>query len=228
MEQLAQFVTKSFEFNNCFSAKLLEAKQKTVTLDNKEANAANGASTGKGTQAAFLSFGLSSLFSSSSASNASSCGDGVVGSGNNSLLMDIDATTADYERTDDEASDCAKKSGSVVLGADKCARDKLEGSVEAERDEEEEEDEIDIETDSLSDLEDNKRLIIKTQERPRVIKPTDLRIRLCPVPHSSTPNQSPKNSDKFMDVNNNKKISTVIIRPPITKNWLIPDDTTSE
>lgn len=197
MEQLAQFVTKSFEFNNCFSAKLLEAKQKN--LSGKEvASAAEGA---------FLSFGLSSLSSSvsSSASNASS-----NGSGNNSLMMDIDDNN---ERVEDN-----KHNEEEDLNVKKCAN-----AVE------EEEDEIDIETDSMSDLEDNKRLIIKTpdtvQERLRVIKPTDLRIqglssRFDRSPSGGGKRDVPSSDDKAMDVNNNN----TVIKTPITKNWLIPVD----
>lgn len=203
MEQLAQFVTKSFEFNNCFSAKLLEAKQKN--LSGKEVASAIHSDAAEG---AFLSFGLSTLSSSSvssSASNASS-----NGSGNNSLMMDIDDNN---ERVDDN-----KHNDEEDLIVKECANPV-----------EEEEDEIDIETDSMSDLEDNKRLIIKTQdtvqERLRVIKPTDLRIqglssRLDRSPSGGGKKDVPSSDDKTLDVNNNNKV----IKTPITKNWLIPED----
>lgn len=205
MEQLAQFVTKSFEFNNCFSSKLLEAKQKT------EEDAARAVEAGQ----AFLSFGLSAMSSSSSASN---------GSSNNLLLMDTD----DNEEPEDSkgliASDCGE--GKEGLSGDKSVANNCEEA------------EIDIETDSMSDLEDNKRLIVETQdvqERLRVLRPTDLRIpglaaRLecatsSPASPPSLPTVREGSSDRTKDVNNNNSNKCTVIKPPMTKNWLIPDET---
>lgn len=234
MEQLAQFVTKSFEFNNCFSAKLLEAKQKTSSRDAIAAAATEAE--------AFLSFGLSANSSSSCASNASSSG-----SGNNSLMMDIGAGDEgeDLHQNHEDGREEMKNCG--MNG--QCLSD---GNCENNGDEEDE-DEIDIETDSMSDLEDNKRLIIKTNEsgnakqrvveqqkqrhsaeskdRLRVIRPTDLRVQEVsrsrmetdsPTRSASKRDQVLDRDKKKLDANNN---NDTVIRPPIiaTKNWLIPD-----
>lgn len=235
MEQLAQFVTKSFEFNNCFSAKLLEAKQRTSSAGKVDvASAGMDESTvgvGGASAAAFLSFGLSALSSASSSSNASNASS--TGSGNNSLMMDVDDQEEDHQLMGDEDNkvvmeECDEKvaydSGSLL--SEKC------GINEEAAAGDEEEDEIDIETDSMSDLEDNKRLIVKAQERVqerlRVIKPTDLRIqglmtttRMDKAPSHNHRKESSScgASDRAKDVNNN----ITVIKPPITKNWLIPE-----
>ena len=96
--------------------------------------------------------------------------------------------------------------------------EKRVGRYHKERDEEEEdEDEIDIETDSVSAFEDPQGVVARPQEtceRLRVIQPTDLRVNQ----EARSPGSG---SDKPKDVNNNKNGN----KPPITKNWLIPEDT---
>lgn len=243
MEQLAQFVTKSFEFNNCFSAKLLEAKQRPSVLTQSST-----------TSEAFLNFGLSTNSSSSSSnSNGSSSGTG----NNNSLLMDIDTDEGEPEEIE---KDVKERKIKVNIPEEDFPRGKCEKNVFSDEkgdNEDEEEDEIDIETDSMSDLEDNKRLIVKAQiypsdksakvqgsedvllaDRLRVIKPTDLRIHSGNRVRTVSPKESSYGSDvennkdepksgRSFDVNNNtnKNISHTVIKPPIiaTKNWLIPD-----
>lgn len=215
MEQLAQFVTKSFEFNNCFSTKLMEAKQKLPPGE------------------AFLNFGLNG--GSSSASNASS--------GNNSLMDLGDSGASNGEEDDFQSKDNTGRGGNV--------EDK-QCSAECERkckmdEEEDDEGEIDIETDSMSDLEDNKRLIAKASDvrgshspkdgqrgsrlddpnrRLRVLKPADLRVhKTTTTTEKSQGLNKDVPSDKMVDSNNNPTVT----KPPLiaTKNWLIPDSPSS-
>lgn len=213
MEQLAQFVTKSFEFNNCFSAKLMEAKQKLPSL-----------ATGGGD--AFLNFGLNG--GSSSASNTSS-----NGSGNNSLMDLGDSGASNGEEDDSQSKDNVCKGAQSV---DKRGVVECGGAVKSKVKEDEDEDEIDIETDSMSDMEDNKRLITTSpktgpivdgpRERLRVIKPADLRIhKTTTATEKSQGLKQDVPSDKNLDSNNN----TTVIKPPLiaTKNWLIPDSPSS-
>lgn len=205
MEQLAQFVTKSFEYNNCFSIKLLEAKQSAGGNDEKEATA-----TGE----AFLSFGLraSSLHSSSSsASNSSS-----NGTMNNHLMMDIEEDPQDVKTIKEDGSDCEVKENKNEIAKQKCGEDEKQEDGQVDEDE----DEIDIETDSLCELEDNKRLIVKTPVDGQGNKPTDLRMHGL---SSRMQEKVCRDKVETMDVNNNCSSNKSVIKPPITKNWLIPD-----
>lgn len=218
MEQLAQFVTKSFEFNNCFSAKLLETKQKLATGDG------------------FLNFGLNGT--SSSASNASSNGCG------NSSLMDLrDSGASNEEDEDSQSKDNPEKGANMV--ENKCLVERA-GKCEGE-DEDEDEIDIETDSMSdmednkkfIHKSSDNRlgqnildaksRTIFDAQmDRLRVIKPADLRINKSAM--MATNNAAPGlnkdvPSDKVLDSNNNN----TVIKPALiaTKNWLIPDSPSS-
>ena len=182
MEQLAQFVTKSFEFNNCFSAKILEAKQRMRR--EVPPMAADG----------FLSCGMSS---SSASNESSSCSE------NNPLTVDVAS----------EGEQSVQKM--QIVSEDPVEVMSVE-TVTGQKKEEEDEDEIDIETDSVSAFEDPQGVdsTQETCERLRVIQPTDLRVNQ----EARSPGLG---SDRPKDVNNNQNG----IKPPITKNWLIPEDT---
>ena len=183
MEQLAQFVTKSFEFNNCFSAKILEAKQRMRR--EVPPMAADG----------LLSCGMSS---SSASNESSSCSE------NNPLAVDV----ASVGEQSVQKMQMVSEDPVEVMSVE---------TVTVQKKEEEDEDEIDIETDSVSAFEDHQGVVGRTQEtceRLRVIQPKDLRVNQ----EARSPGSG---SGRPKDVNNNQNG----IKPPITKNWLIPEDT---